>query len=533
VCALLLLIAKLTLAAEPGPATPATDRHTPPPALADSLLRSARGHSDEKRFDIAASDLRRALAARPGDAAIWSLLARVLAWDHRYDASIEAYRGLLAEHPDDAFNRAGYARVLAWSGRHDEAIREFRRAAAADSTNPESRIGLARALAWSGDLPGAAMEYARLRRANPAYGDAWLGEASIARWRGAPTAADRFAMRAAALGADPSVLAEERAAIDRALAPTLTLGATTSHETQRASGAPDFEIEESGTFAAGRATLARAIGIGVRVARTQLSERNTRAAAGDTTLNYDLTNRSLRADASFLRHYPIQASLGADWHRFDARSTKVLYPLAGADDFTGWNARLWAHAGRITPTIAARRTFVALKGSDAATGALRFEPGHITDVEGALAWQWNARGTASLFAVRGSISDDNRRWRSGGTAAYRLRAGRPQVKADYAITFADWDFRSPSYFTPLASTRHAGGLSLSGYSEPGSVEYGARYELSRLASSNFEDIVTHAVSAHLGGVASGRVPLGIEAAWSSDNNDYKIWYAGLYGAVRW
>jgi hypothetical protein len=107
------------------------------------------------------------------------------------------------------------------------------------------------------------------------------------------------------------------------------------------------------------------------------------------------------------------------------------------------------------------------------------------------------------------------------------------VKADYALTFADWDFRSPSYFTPLASTRHAGGLSLSGYAEPGSVEYGARYELSSLASSNFEDIVTHAVSAHLNGAASGRFPLGIEAAWSSDNNDYKIWYFGLYGAVRW
>jgi hypothetical protein len=106
------------------------------------------------------------------------------------------------------------------------------------------------------------------------------------------------------------------------------------------------------------------------------------------------------------------------------------------------------------------------------------------------------------------------------------------VKLDYALSFADWDERSPSYFTPLASTRHAGGLSLSGYADRGDLDYGARYELAHLASSNFEDIVTHAFSAYLNGTA-GRFPLGVEGAWSVDDNDYKIWYLGLYGAVRW
>ena len=538
-----LLVAKLALSAEPPlvaeagvtvTAEPAAaSAETSPPARADSLLRAARVHADEKRFDAAASDLRRALDARPGDRTIGSLLARVLSWDRRYDESIAAYRELLAAHPDDAFDRAGYARVLAWSGRHEESIREFRRAAAADPTNLETRIGLARALSWSGDLPGAAMEYARVRRSNPAYGEAWLGAATVARWRGAATAADRFAAKAAALGADPANLEEERIAIDRALAPTVTVGWTTSHETQRASGAPDFTIEETGPFGVARATLGRAVGVGVRVARTQLFETNTRPAPGDTTRNYDLESRSVRADASFLRGYPVQASVGGEWRSFDARAAKVLYPLSGDDAFTGWNARLWAYAGRFTPSLAARRTFVALKGAHPSTGALRFEPGDLTDVEGTLAWQWNARGTASLFAARGEYSDDNRRDRAGGTVGYRVRAGRPSLRLDYALAFADWDFRSPSYFTPLASTRHAGGTTLSGYSDRGAVDWGLRWELSHLASSNFEDITANAFSGWLNGTLADRFPVGAEASWSTDDNDYKTWYVALYGAVRW
>ncbi len=522
--AILMLIAKLAIGAEPP---------TDAPSPADSLLRVARVAADERRFGDAAADLRRALAERPADRTIGSLLARVLSWDRRYDESLEAYRALLAAHPDDAFDRAGYGRVLAWAGRHEESVREFRRAVAADSTNLETRVGLARVLAWSGDLPGARAEYRRIERANPAYGDAWVGEASVVRWRGAATAADRLAARGAALGADPSVLDEERAAIDRALAPSLALGWTTAHEKQRASGGPDFTIEETGPYLLGRAVLGRALELTARAARTTLHQTNTRPAPGDTTLDYDLTSRALRTEATFRRGYPLQASVAGEWRVFDARSPKALYPLSGDDAFTGWSARVWGDAGRFTPSVTARRTFVALKGADPATGALRFEPGDLTDVEGALAWQWNARGSASAFATRGEYSDDNRRWRAGGAVGYRVRAGRPNVRVEYALAFADWDARSASYFTPLASTRHAASVALSGYAEPGAVDYGLRWEISRLASSNFEDIVANAFSGYLNATLAGRCPVGIEGAWSTDDNDYRTWYLGLFGAVRW
>ena len=544
ICVLALLVAKFAFAEtwpEDDHAADSTAAHTNAGAArvsnqnatADSLLRAARVASDEKRFGPAADDLRRALVLRPGDRITWSLLARVLSWDRKYDASLTTYRELLAAQPDDAFDRAGYARVLSWSGRYEESIAQFRIAAAADSSNLETRLGLARVRSWSGDLPGAAIEYGRILRANPSYGDAWLGRATIERWRGAATAADRDAAKAAALGADADALAEERNAIDRALAPSTTVGVTTSHERQRASGAPDFTIEESGPFGSARATLGRSVGVGARIAKTRLFERNTRSAPGDTTLNYDLDSRSLRLDASFLRGYPLQASVGGEWRRFDARSAKVLYPRNGGDEFTGWNARLWSYAGRWTPGLTARRTFLALKEWRAPTGTLRFEPGHLTDVEGTLGYQWNARGSASLAGTRGEASDDNQRWRAAGTVGYRVRLGHPNVRLDYGLAFADWDRRSPSYFTPLASTRHAGGISLSGYAEPGALDYGARYELSHLGSSNFADFVTNSFSGYLNGILADRFPLGLEASYSVDNNDYETWYVGLTGSARW
>ena len=558
ICVAALLLAKLVFAADAWPeddsknpasqttppksTTPATTKWiatdaaasaTTTSATADSLIRAARGHADEKRFNDAAAALRLALERRPGDVTAWSLLARVLSWDRQFDASIATYRDLLAANPNDTFDRTGYARVLSWSGHYAESMRQFRLAAAADSTNPEARIGLARALSWSGDLPGAEIEYRRLRRQNPAYGDAWLGEATIARWRGAATAADLRAAKAAANGADPATLAEERAAIDRALAPVTSVGWTTSHERQRASGAPDYTIEETGPYAAARATIGRAVGVGARIATTKLFERNTRNAPGDTTLNYDLDGQSLRLDATFLRGYPVQAAVAGEWRSFDARSPKVLYPLTGDDRFTGWNARVWGYAGRFTPSVTARRTFLAIKDWNATTGLQQFDPGHVTDVEGSLGWQWNARGAASVFGLTGKTSDDNDRWRAGGTVAYKIRLGRPSVRLDYGLTFADWDRRSPSYFTPLASSRHAGGITLAGYASPGDVDYGVRYEFSHLQSSNFADIDVNAFSGWLNGIAGGRFPLGVEGSYSKDNNDYETWYVGVSAGVRW
>lgn len=498
-------------------------------APAAAAIAAARASADAKRFDEAAATLRGALARDPENRDARSLLARVLAWGRRYDESIAEYRRILAAHPDDAFDRAGYARVLAWSGRSDLALPEFRRAIAADSTDLEARIGYARALSWAGDLAGASMEYRRILRANEANGDAWLGYATVARWRGAPTASDRFLARAERHGADAEGAAEERSAVRTALAPSLGGGWTTSRERQYVEG-PDFTIEATGPYALGRVTAGGAASIAVRGARLVQFERNGSTAPGDTALNYDLRATVLRADAAFLRGYPVQLAAGAETRRLDAGSARVLYPVRGDDEFFGWNARVWGFAGRFTPSLEARRDYLPIK----ATGGPReIRAGDQTSAEAALAWQWNGRGTATASLAKGFYSDDNERTTVAGRAAYRARGRLPYVTLDYGLGYTDFVKRSQSYFTPLASVRHAAGVLLSGYSDRAALDYGVRYEFAAVLSSNFEDIFTNTGTAYLNLTAFDAVPIGIEGSYSRDNHAYETWFLGLSAAARW
>ena len=501
-----------------------------PDDASSGALARARRLADSKQFGDAARVLRESLVRNPDNVETQSLLARVLAWDRKFDESIAQYRILLSKHPDRPFDRAGYARVLAWSGRHESSLREFRAAIAADSTNLETRVGYARAMSWAGDRAGAHAEYRRILRANPNYGDAWLGYATIARWRGAATASDRFTQRAAPLGADAEGLAEEEAAARRAMATSVGGGFTASRERQYIAADPDFVIESSGPFAAAAGTISRSVGAAARAAWLVTFEDNGATAPGDTALNYDLRATVLRADLSFLRGYPLQFAIGAEHRTLEAGSARVLYPLGGEDDFFGWNARVWWHAGRFTPSLAAARGYVPIKS---VSGAREILAGDQTSADAELAWQWSARGSARLLAGLGSYSDDNERTAFGAGAAYKIRLPVPSLTIDYGLLLRDFDEVSTSYFTPLESARHAVGLALNGYSNRTALDYGLRYEFSHLSSDNFADIRAHAFSGYLNVASLYAVPIGIDGAYSIDNNDYETWYVGVSGSVRW
>ena len=498
----------------------------------EEALRVARAASDRKDFDHAASTLRRALKADPENQDLLSLLARVLAWSRHFDESIATYRTLLARHPGDAFDRAGYARALAWSGHSKEAIPEFRRAIAQDSTDLETRIGYARALSWDGDLAGASAEFRRVIAADRRNGDAWLGLATVARWRGAPTASDAFTERAAAHDADKEGLDEERNAVRVAFRPTAGTGWTGSRERQITSDSTAFRLETVGPFVDGRATLSRTVGMAARVSQLHLWEINP-GLPTDTTLNYDLRSTAFRGDLNFLRSYPVQASAGIAYQRFEARNSTVLYPLGSDKDFVGFNARLWGYAGRLTPSAGATRDFIAIKTTDAATGARVLVPGGVTSTDLGLRWDPSARVTASGTLARSFYTDDNARTSVGGDAAYRFRRAAPRLAVDYGLTWSDFSKTSTSYFTPLQSVRHAAGLTAAGYSERGALDYGARYEYSFMQSGNFGDISTNTGSVYLNGTVLGSLPLGVEAYGSVDNHSYRTWGVTLSGSVRW
>ncbi len=498
----------------------------------DEALRVAREASDHKNFDSAATTLRRALRGDPENKDLLSLLARVLAWSRHFDESIATYRKLLDRYPDDAFDRAGYARALAWSGKSGAAVPEFKRAIAQDSTDLETRIGYAHALSWDGDLAGASAEFRRVIAADRGNGDAWLGLATVARWRGAPTASDAFVERAAAHGAEKEGIEEERNAVRPALRPTAGVGWTASRERQITSDSTAFKLETVGEFVDGRMTLSRSVGVAARVSRLHLWEKSP-GLPTDTTLNYDLRSTAFRGDLSFLRSYPVQASAGMAYQRFEARSPTVLFPLGSDKDFVGFNARLWGYAGRLTPSIGATRDFIAIKTTDAGTGARVLVPGGVTNTEATLRWDWNARVTAAGTFGKSFYTDDNERTSLGGVVAYRFRRAQPRLAVDYGLAWSDFSKTSASYFTPLQSVRHAAGITAVGYSERGSIDYGARYEFSFMQSGNFDDISTNTGSVYLNGTVLGSLPLGVEAYGSVDNHSYKTWGLTLSGSVAW
>jgi tetratricopeptide (TPR) repeat protein len=464
------------------------------------------------------------LKDRPQNDEARSILARVLSWERQYDRSLAEYRILLEHRGGDPMTRASYARVLAWSGRHEDAIREFRTAIAADSSNLETRVAYARALSWSGDLAGASAEYARILERDSAMGEAWLGMASVSRWRGAATASERLLALAVERGADRSGIEEERKAVQRALLPSAGGGFTASDERQYVPGG-DYTLETQGPYLQARSTAGRSVGLVGRVSWIELTE--TPAAGGAPS--YDLESQAYRVDASFLREYPWQVSLGAEYRAFEQGDPGVVFPLGSEDDFVGWSGRLWRFAGRFTPYASARREYVPIKDFSSMT----FDPGHVDNLETGLSWQWSGRGTADAAVSHGLYSDDNRRWSAGGGVAYRVKTRVPTVTLDGRVLFRDWDEVSASYFTPQESFRGATGVAFAGYSERVAMDYGFRYEFAGLSSTTFADIWTHAWSGYANATAFDTVPIGVEASYTVDNNSYETWFLGLSASARW
>jgi hypothetical protein len=305
-----------------------------------------------------------------------------------------------------------------------------------------------------------------------------------------------------------------------------------ARERQYVGGTTPFRLETSGPFAYGRATLGRTMGLDARAGRYRLWERRA-ALPGDTTQNYDLRASVFSGDLSLLRSYPVQLTVGGTYERLERRSPDVLFPLRGDTDFFGARARVWGYWGRVTPSAGVSRDFVAIKETDAVTGARTLAPGGVTNAEAAVDWRIDTRWSVNAAVSKGFYSDENERTGVLAGGAFRARLGRPRLTLDYAWSYTDYDFASPSYFTPLSSVRHAAGISADGWAERPALDWGARYQVSPILSGNFEDIVIHAWSGYFNLILADRFPVGVEGSYSIDNNEYTTWGVTASAGVRW
>jgi hypothetical protein len=211
----------------------------------------------------------------------------------------------------------------------------------------------------------------------------------------------------------------------------------------------------------------------------------------------------------------------------------VLYPLGSDREFFGARGRIWGYWGRFTPSVSVSREFLAVKDTVSASGAPVLDPGGVTNGDAALGWQINHRWSAEAGASKGFYSDDNRRESVRAGGGYRARLARPRVALEYAWSYTDFDFKSGSYFTPLASVKHAAGIAVSGWAERASLDWGARYRFTPLFSGNFDDLFIHSWSGYVDCVLFHHIPAGIDGYYSIDNNEYTTWGLTLSASARW
>jgi tetratricopeptide (TPR) repeat protein len=113
----------------------------PAEALGYAIVTGLHGRSvDKSMFQRAEAWLAKALAQKPGSAALQNCLAECRNWQGRYKEAIDLYRDVIARHPDSAVALNNLAWLLAVAeGKHIEALGLIERASRVAGPLPELR----------------------------------------------------------------------------------------------------------------------------------------------------------------------------------------------------------------------------------------------------------------------------------------------------------------------------------------------------------------------------------------------------------
>lgn len=170
-CLLMLLLALPAAAGKTDPATETVwDQIMKTQARRD--LRRGHQYLEDKKYDLALAEMRRAVDASPKDALAHSLLGVAQYWNGLVDESIVSYRTSLSLEPDNAQTFLLLGISQAWKGDGDGAAASFARAAALDPARADAQMNLGSIRETAGDYP-AALELFRkaveLEAKNPLY----------------------------------------------------------------------------------------------------------------------------------------------------------------------------------------------------------------------------------------------------------------------------------------------------------------------------------------------------------------------------
>jgi XTP/dITP diphosphohydrolase len=135
-------------------------------------LRQGHQLLEEKKYDLALAEMKRAVAASPKDAVAHSLLGVAQYWNGLVDESISSYRTSLALDPDSAQTYLLLGISQAWKNDGPGAAASFTRATQLDPARADAQMNLGSIRETEGDYPGALELFRKaveLDKKNPLY----------------------------------------------------------------------------------------------------------------------------------------------------------------------------------------------------------------------------------------------------------------------------------------------------------------------------------------------------------------------------
>ncbi len=168
------LLLLMALPAAAGKTDPSTETVWDQIMKAQARRDLRQGHQllEEKKYDLALAEMRRAVAASPKDPLAHSLLGVAQYWNGMVDESIASYRTSLELEPANAQTYLLLGISQAWKGEGEPAMASFAKAAELDPTRADAQMNLGSIRETTGDYPGALELFRKaveLEKKNPLY----------------------------------------------------------------------------------------------------------------------------------------------------------------------------------------------------------------------------------------------------------------------------------------------------------------------------------------------------------------------------